>query len=148
MFSRKNGTTSSTIPEQIIILINKIINDSFKTNFDSKNIYLETFGELYEDEILLIFSLLDKDDSNSNTISLFISDEIDPKTDLEKKVNELINASSEFFELLCSGTDEQLSEMYSPRWQKSTSGNEGFYFKISRENVRLTIEANKILGES
>ena len=48
---------------------------------------------------------------------------------------------------ILNSSEEQLLELYSPRWQITDLKSDNFYYKISRENIQLTIEANKLLSE-
>jgi hypothetical protein len=149
MFSRHDDRQekSNQIPKEILSFIDKLIAETFEIRLKSKNLELSIFGELYENEIVLIFSLLNSQDPNLNTISLFVSDDISTDSKLEKKVDHLINSSSEFFETILNSSEEQLLELYSPRWQITDLKSDNFYYKISRENIQLTIEANKLLSE-
>ena len=149
MFSRKDevDNKSNPIPEKLLEFINKIIADTFEKSFSDKGLELKVFGELYDDEIVLIFSLQKKEDPNLNTISLFISDDIEANSKLEKKVDHLINSSSEFFETIIQSSETELLEIYTPRWQETDLPKDNFHYKISRENIELTIQANKLLGE-
>lgn len=149
MFSRHTNREEkpNQIPTEILSFIDKLIEETFEKSLSQKNLDLNVYGELYENEIVLIFSLMKKHDTKLNTISLFISDDITPTTKLEKTVDSLINASSEFFETVSLSSEENLDDLYSPRWQKADSTSENFHYKISRENILLTIEANKLLDE-
>lgn len=149
MFSRHETREeeSKQIPEELLKFINNLIHETFHKSFSEKGLSLSVYGEMYENEIVLIFSLIKSNDHNMNTISLFISDDIDKNSKLEKKVDYLINSSSEFFETICQSSDEEIVELYSPRWQKTDLTSENFFYKISRENIELTIEANKLLND-
>lgn len=148
MFSRKNHPKySSLIPNEVLTTITDLINESFGKSFKEKNLTLESYGELYEDEIILVLSLSTA--SLENTISLFISDDFTQKDDLKEKINHLVSASSEFFEIFTNSSEDEILELYSPDWKKTELSKNNFFYKISRENIKLTIEANKILaGES
>ena len=150
MCSRNNNqlSTPSPIPSEILNSINSLINETFEKSLNNKGLELETYGELYENEIILIFSLVQTKDKSLNTISLFISDDLTPETKIEKKINYLINSSSEFFEILTSSSISDTDQIYSPRWQKTELEGDNFFYKISRENIKLTIEANKLLEKN
>ena len=150
MFSRNNQQlkTPSPIPSEVLKSINSLINETFEKSLMNKGLELETYGEIYENEIILIFSLVQTKDKSLNTISLFISDDLTPETKIEKKINYLINSSSEFFEILTNSSTSDTNEIYSPRWQKTELEGDNFFYKISRENIKLTIEANKLLEKN
>ena len=145
MFSRKNHPEySSLIPTEILTTITDLINESFEKSFRERRLILESYGELYEDEIILVLSLSTA--TLENTISLFISDDFTQKDDLKEKINYLVSSSSEFFEIFVNSSDDEIIELYSPDWKKTELSKKNFFYKISRENIKLTIEANKILS--
>jgi hypothetical protein len=41
---------------------------------------------------------------------------------------------------------EEWSE-YEPVWQELNYKKETYFYKVSRENIQLTLEANKLLGD-
>ena len=145
MFSRKNHPEySSLIPPEVLTTITDLINESFEKSFKERNLTLESYGELYEDEIILVLSL--STTTLENTISLFISDDFTQKDDLKEKINYLVSSSSEFFEIFINSSDEEIIELYSPDWKETELSKKNFFYKISRENIKLTMEANKILS--
>ena len=148
MFSRKDRNEApSLIPAEILSPIKNLLTETFSSNLEKSNYKLDLYGEIYADEIIIIFSLIDMNKSDGNTISLFISDEYDQKSNLEEKINSIVNASSEFFEIIFSSSEEKLLEIYRPNWERTDLPKNNFYYKISRENIKLTIEANKLLGQ-
>ena len=149
MFSRFDDRVEKANPLslELVNFIQNLIQETFEENLKNKGLDLQVYGETYDNEIVLIFSLLNSKDSTANTISLFISDDISQESKIEEKIDFLINSSSDFFETICSSTEEELVEIYSPRWQETKLSTNNFYYKISRENIILTIEANKLLGE-
>ena len=148
MFSRKNTAEySSLIPTEVLTTITDLINESFEKSFKERQLSLESYGELYEDEIILVLSLSTA--TLENTISLFISDDFTQKDNLKEKINYLVSSSSEFFEIFINSSEDEILELYSPDWKETELSTNNFFYKISRENIKLTIEANKILsGES
>ena len=145
MFSRKNKDAETRlVPSDVLSTITDLVNESFSQSFESKDMSLDLYGEIYSDEIVLIFSLSTK--NSENMISLFMSDDIHQDEDLKLKIDHLVESSSEFFEILTNSSSEEINELYSPEWKKSDIGKNDFFYKISRENIKLTIEANKILS--
>ena len=147
MFSRHNerAEIANNIPSTILDSIKKLVLDSFQKEFNKKGYELDVFGELYDDEIVLIFSLEKASENSSKTLSLFISQDLEKNNKIEKKIDHLVSSSSEFFEIITTKNEDEIVELYSPRWQKSDLNQENFHYKISRENIKLTLEANKIL---
>lgn len=147
MFSRHNERVeiANNIPSSILESIKNLVLGSFQKEFIKKGYDLEVFGELYDDEIVLIFSLENTNENSSKTLSLFISQDLDKDYKIEKKIDHLVSSSSEFFEIITTKSEEEIVDLYSPRWQESDLKKENFHYKISRENIKLTIEANKLL---
>jgi len=145
MLSRNNEEAKGLeLPSEWLNDITEAINSTYKNLLDRKNLSLSSFGELHKGEVCLAFCLTKLNSDDSSAISLFLSLDLkeneDPKTVLDKTINQ----SSEFFDLILS---EQTEEIFQPNWVKSDLKENNFFFKITRENIKLTIEANKLLQD-
>ena len=148
MFSRHNEALKGTaLPEKWITDLKKVINDTYEDQLNKANLSLEIFGEIYPKELGLAFSLTDKSNIQGAAITLFTSSDLEEKTNPEDVLSQVINSSSEFFELIFNGFAENDESIYQARWEKTDLKGHNFYYRISRENIGLTILANKLLEE-
>jgi hypothetical protein len=95
----------------------------------------------------LVISYLSEKVEYLAPITLFLSSDANHLSD-ESKVNvtqkNFIDIAGLFFDEIFS--DEDWNEFES-HWQEVTHNKETYHYKISRENLNATIEANKLLGD-
>ncbi|MCY4644118.1 MAG: hypothetical protein OXB88_05815 [Bacteriovoracales bacterium] len=104
------------------------------------------YGFIYPDEILLIISLTKKRDPHALPLSLFISaDYRGPKRD-ENLPENLLDVSAFLLEKTLSKVPSE--DRYSPLWTECTHLSKTYYFKVSRENIDLALEADRLLREN
>jgi hypothetical protein len=57
-----------------------------------------------------------------------------------------LTSPGEFLERYLNLGETEMDEVYEPRWLEHDAAQK-IYVKISREDVMLTLEANRLLGE-
>jgi hypothetical protein len=124
-----------------------LLHDGYGKECDQQNRVFDVYGQIYSEEILIVVSCLSRTDASIAPIALFLS--CDPEQmNNEQKVNEVqknyIELAGLFFDQIFAISD--WSE-FEPSWQEVTHNNRTYYFKLSRENINLTLEANRLLGE-
>ncbi len=79
-------------------------------------------------------------------MTLFLSSEPD-QIAIEEKVKE---TQKNFIDLVGLFFDEIFADgewnEFEANWQEVTHKNQNYFYKISRENISATLEANKLLG--
>lgn len=144
---KKTSKVGKPLPIEWIESLNRLMNDSYKTECQQHGRYFDVYGQAFPDEFLLIVSYLsDKDDYSAPT-TLFLSSDHD-KFATEDKLRE---TQKSFIDLVGLFFDEIFSEeewdLFEPNWQEVSHKNETYFYKISRENVNTTIEADRLLGD-
>jgi hypothetical protein len=146
MLSRNNEEIEGLeLPQEWLNEITNAVYSTYESSIKSKNLSLKTYGELHKGEVCLAFCLSSIKSDNTNAVSLILSLDLKDKDDPKETLDNTINQSSEFFDLLFSGQKE---DIFQPNWTKSDLKENNFYFKITRENIALSIEANKLLKNS
>tara|TARA_B100000925_G_scaffold286649_1_gene264713 strand:+ start:6276 stop:6716 length:441 start_codon:yes stop_codon:yes gene_type:complete len=146
MLSRHNEEADGVnLPKEWLEEITKVINSAYSDLFSAKNLTLKTYGELHKGEVCIAFCLYNSSSGNTGSISLLLSVDLKDKEDPKSVLDNTIDQSSEFFDLLVS---DQTEDIFQPNWVKSQLKKDNFYFKITRENIALSIEANKLLKET
>ncbi len=103
------------------------------------------YGELFEDEITLCVSLISITDINGKLpISLVISSDLDDKKNAQKLLDQLVDCMGIFFDEVFSQSDWS---NYEAEWKQGVHKNNEFYYRSSRENIKLSLEADKLLSE-
>lgn len=141
--SSKNG---KSIPQDWLESLARLLNDTYKSECKQHKRYFDVFGQIYPEELLLVVSWLSESDEYLSPITCFLSCEPQHISD-EKKVKatqqDFIDVVGLFFDEIFA--NDEWNE-FEPNWQEVTYKHENYFFKLSRENINLTLEANKLLG--
>jgi hypothetical protein len=145
MFSRKEQDVKanhfpSSWTESITTLLSNVYLQ--KKELSSKD--FKVLGLIYPDELTLVVSLYNKDILHETPTTFIASSDLNDR-DPKKLMSSLVNSIGIFFDNVFSKTDWS---DYSPNWQIAQLKDVEFYYKISRENVMLTLEAEEILNKA
>jgi hypothetical protein len=148
MFARKSSSKKGkSVPQDWLESFSRLLNESYKTESKEQNRYFDVYGQIYKEELLLVVSWLSEKDEYAAPITCFLSCEPEQMND-EKKVKE---TQANFIEVVGLFFDEIFSseewDEFEPNWQEVQYKQQTYFFKISRENINLTLEANKLLGD-
>ena len=143
MFSRFNEELKgSPIPAAWIMELEDLLNTTYEGQLKLFEKRIKVFGELHPKEIAMAFSILSQDKNSTDAITLMVSGDLNEKNDPKKTLDHILNYSSEFFDLIFN---DQGQDEFQPNWVKTDLKKDNFFFKITRENVELTLMANKLL---
>lgn len=144
---KKSSKNGKSVPQDWLEGLARLLNEAYKTECKQNGRYFDVYGQIYQEELLLVVSYLSEQDEYLAPISCFLSCGPDQIGD-EKKVKEtqqnFIDIVGLFFDEIFA-TDEW--DEFEPTWQEVTHKHQTYYYKISRENINLTLEANKLLGD-
>jgi hypothetical protein len=104
----------------------------------------EVYGFLYEDELLVAFSLLDASDPGIIPITCLFSMDVGPHSKMPQLLNQSITSAGHFFDSFFTSREW---DDFVPSWQLKEDPKGDFYYRITRENIGLTILADKLLNE-
>lgn len=143
----KSSKNAKSLPQDWIEGLNRLLNETFKDECKQHGRYFDVYGQIFSEELLLIVSWASEKDEYTAPVTCFLSCDPDQITN-EKKVketqNNYIDIIGLFFDEIFA--TEEWNE-FEPNWQEVKHKNQTYFFKLSRENVNLTLEANKLLGE-
>lgn len=144
---KKTSKKGKSIPQDWLEGLNRLLNQTYSSECKKNGRFFDVYGQIYPEELLLAVSYLSEKDPHLSPITCFLSSEPEQISD-EKKVKEtqsnFIDIMGLFFDEIFN--DEEWDE-FEPNWQEVSYKNQNYFFKISRENVALTLEANKLLGD-
>nr|BDT29494.1 hypothetical protein BHI3_29600 [Bacteriovorax sp. HI3] len=108
----------------------------------------EVFGFSYPNEALLVISYVGLDKFETPT-TLFLSSDLNEKTDASKIMDSMFDAAGVFFDQFFAheDTEDEIWDEYILDWDEAEFGNEKFFYRVTRENVGLTMQADMLLGE-
>lgn len=148
MLARKKSSKSGTpLPTEWIESLNRLLNEAYASECKQNGRYFDVYGQVYPEELLVVVSYLSEKDEYLAPVTLFLSSEPDQITN-EDKVKE---TQKNFIDLVGLFFDEIFGEEefdnFEPAWQEVTHKNQNYFYKLSRENINATLEANRLLGE-
>lgn len=148
MFSRKNGDERGKVFPDVWTgkfedLIGRTYGD--KLNQEEKDQYL--LAEFYADEVVLLICLIARNNINAIPITFILSSDLDSKQAPEKILETLVNSSGQLLDAYFDrDQDAPMEEIYQPRWTQLKE-NPPTFFRCTRENLPLTLEADRLLNE-
>ena len=96
-------------------------------------------------EVVLAVSLVNKKDDNAAPVTYHVSTDLNEKIKADKVVDNLVDSVGIFFDSYFE--DPNWNDFFS-KWEETEFKGIKIYYKISRENVGLTLLADQILEES
>ncbi len=111
----------------------------------------EVYGFSYPNEVLLIISYVGLD-KFTTPVTLFISADLLPDTDSKKMVNTMFDCAGVFFDTYFAGNEAreeegEIFDDYNLDWDETDFHQQKLFYKVTRENVTLSMEADLLLGE-
>jgi hypothetical protein len=148
MLARKKSSKSGTVlPTEWVESLNRLLNETYQSECKKNGRYFDVYGQVYPEELLLVVSYLSEKDEYLAPVTLFLSSEPDQIAD-EEKVKDtqknFIDIVGLFFDEIFA--DEEWDN-FEPTWQEVTHKHQNYFYKLSRENINATLEANRLLGE-
>lgn len=143
----KKSTGGKIIPQDWSEGLSRLLNETYKRECKEQARYFDVYGRIYSEELLVITSWLSEKDEFVAPITLFLTCEADQINSV-KKVKETqenyVALTGLFFDEIFASEDWNEFE---PEWQEVTHNHQNYWFKITRENINATLEADKLLGE-
>lgn len=138
-------------PEKWCKEVEAIFNQTYSAQCQKEKKTFEAFAFTYPDELLLCVSLVDPSQHAIAPItykaSIELSEDQKKANDDEPQaiVHKLVDSASIFFDSYFAGAINE--ETYSPVWTETKLLKLTFHYQVSRENIKLTLEADKLLKE-
>lgn len=144
---KKTSKTGKALPPDWIEGLSRLLNETYKVECKQNGRYFDVYGKAYQEELLIVVSYISEDDEYLAPIALFLSSDPDQIAN-EEKVKEtqknFIDIVGLFFDEIFA---DQEWDQFEPLWQEVSHKNQNYYYKISRENINATIEADQLLGD-
>lgn len=110
----------------------------------------EIFAYTYPSELLLIVSYTSLDKLVA-PVSLFLSTNLETKKDPKKTMNTLLDAVGVFYDSYFANRGDGENEIWDEfiyEWEEATFSKEQIFYKVTRENIALSIEADNLLNKN
>lgn len=147
-FGRISGdseTSKKALPAEWLEEVTKTFNDAYEEQTKTQNRFFEVFGEIYDDEFVVMISYLHRTDPMVSPVTLFVSHEnlVDSKA-FKKALSALVDFSGIVFDDVTNNDDWN---EYNSLWTMNNYKDFDFHYKITRENISLTLQAQALLTE-
>lgn len=145
MLARKEHDKPGTIfPDTWINEVSDLLHQIYEQHLLHSKRELSVYGEIFNDEVLLILSLCPEGNASAAHFSIFLSADLTEKSDPKKVLDQLIDYSDVILNNYLRGGELDNFGI----WFNETINKLEFFYKLSKENVALTLEANKLLKDS
>ena len=146
VFSRKNQKTlGSPLPNHWPREVESILGKSYLANLKNSKKKFVVTGRTYPDELWVAFSLLPESNSQS-PITYIVSMDIQESIGPQKTLTALLDSAGLFFDFYFNRKQDD-QNCYSPQWTKSDVNGQEFFYAVTRENIELSMEAERILRD-
>jgi len=145
MLSRKEHNTQGiTLPDEWTQKVTDLLNSVYYAECKEYNKRFHAFGQVFEDELLLIVSFANNADATSLPVTCFLSLDLSQNAKPTKEIDNLLDISGMIFDSVFS--DKSWSD-YDELWSEHSHKGITFFYKTSRENISMTLLADEILKE-
>lgn len=145
MFSRKNQESpGKAIPLEWQKDVQKLLETTFSVELGKIPYYFDTYGKIYQDELLMVASLT-PNNPNFGPVSCFVSIDNPTEKTVKKFLDLMVDFIGDFFETYFQSEDWN---DYAPRWQEIEYNGEDIHYKVTRENLSLSMKAEELLNGS
>ena len=144
---KKTSKQGKSIPTEWLESLNRLLNETYSSECKKSGRYFDVYGQIFPEELLVTISYLAEKDEYLSPITCFLSCEPDQMATTEKideTQKNFVDLAGLFYDEIFSSDDW---DEFEANWQEVSHKNQNYFYKITRENVNLTLEANKLLGE-
>lgn len=124
--------------------VTQLLSSVYEKKLKERDLELKIYGLTFDDEAVLIVSLLSAKDPMRAPTTLFLAADLARPDEGPKATAKLINVSSLFLDLYFQ--KKEWSE-YLDVWREEKEKDFTYFYKMNRENVGLTLEADRLLAE-
>lgn len=144
-FELEEVKEKKTLPHEWLEEFTKTLNTVYDQKLTDENRFFDVYGEIYEKEFVVIISYIHRQDQMAAPVSLFIShDNLEDSKKFKAALKDLVNLAGEIFDDIFS--KEDWSD-YNSNWTENKYHNSTFFYKITRENISLTLQAEALLNK-
>lgn len=133
------------LPDSWAQAVRETLQEVYHQECLQKGLVFDVLGATFPNELIIGITLIHPHQLTSAPYTFLISADLNDGNAADKMLKTLIDQSAHFFDLLFKSEDPD--ELYEANWSEAEGSPVPFYYKVSRENLRLTLEANKILGD-
>jgi hypothetical protein len=143
MFGRFEKDLDTLLPNEWSEGLISVLDEAFVEELKNQERFFEVYGGLSDQELIVIISAYHRTEANQAPYSLFISHNRQGSwQEMKQVLNDLTDFASEVFSEIFS--NQEWSD-FNDIWTENPYEKSHFYYKVTRENISLTIQANELL---
>ena len=132
------------LPTEWMDKFQAVVEEQYASDLAHTGRKFDLFTELYPNEICLGVCLTSSKTPSDLPTTYIISADLLEKTEPLELVDRLVDSAEIFFDQFFANED---AIEYTPVWEASELRGLKFFYMISRENLKLSKEANDLLGD-
>lgn len=145
-YEETETVNKSALPHEWTEEFTKTITNAYMEKSEKDNCFFDVYGEIYDKEFVVIISYIHHHDHMRAPISVFISHDIVEDSKAFKKVlSNLIDLTGLVFDDIFAQEDWN---DYNTTWTENKFRDNMFHYKITRENISLTMQAEEFLNKN
>lgn len=149
MLARKPTSTSGKLlPHEWTTKVADLLNGTYALECQKRECVFDVYGQAFPEELLVVVSFISTKHRGQSPTALFLSSEalaLSTPQELKKTQDLFIEITGQFFDEIFA--NENGAE-WEPMWQEVEYQNHKYFYKLSRENIALTTEADRLLREA
>lgn len=144
-FGRHEDSTFESgkgLPQDWSESFTQLLTESYNSQAEEHKSFFHVYGQIYTNELLVIVSFLNQEDQMAAPKTLFISHDIVDEEKTKKVLDDLIAFTGVVFDDIFATVDWN---NFCSNWTENKFNTSNFYYKVTRENISLTLQAEEIL---
>ena len=135
-------STGTDLPKEWTESFVGLLTQTYFDQTEKDHRFFDVYGQIFDKEFTVIVSYIHHDDHLAAPISIFVSCDIEDNKETKKALDKVINLSGLILDDIFA--TEDWSE-FVPTWTENSYEDNKFFYKITRENIGLTMQAEEIL---
>lgn len=149
MLERKPSTEpGKPLPVEWVETVTQLLNQTYQSECNARSRRFEVYGQIFPQELLVVIGFVPPRDQPEGAISCFLSCDAAHLT-TTAKVKETqanyVDIAGMFFDEVFA---DESWDGWEPNWQEVEWKGKTYWYKMTRENVQLTLEADRLLKEA
>ena len=141
-FDVSASKTRKLLPQEWTDELASTLNEVYAERLKERESFFDVYGEIYDQEFVVIASMMHEKDNTVAPISIFVSHDI---VDDQKKYQKVLKNLVDLIGAIVDDVITQEHCEYVANWTENKFKGDTFYYKITRENISLTLQAEAIL---
>ncbi len=145
-FIAEENIEKSQLPNEWTEDLTRTLTEAYYAQSEKDNRFFDVYGEISDKEFVVIVSYIHHADQMMSPISVFIShDIVEDSKQFKKVLKHLVDLTGEIFDDIFA-TENWCD--YISTWTHNKYKTCDFHYKITRENVSITLQAEEFLRKN